>query len=41
MVAADFDDQDSLKSALIGANAIFVVTDCYEPFVQGIALEKA
>lgn len=41
MVAATFDDEDSLKSAFIGANAIFAVTDFYEPFIKGIAPEKA
>ena len=41
MVAADFDDEESLKNAFIGANAIFAVTDFYEPFATGIGTEKA
>jgi uncharacterized protein YbjT (DUF2867 family) len=41
VVAADFDDEDSLNNAFIGANAIFAVTDFYEPFATGIGPEKA
>jgi uncharacterized protein YbjT (DUF2867 family) len=41
MVAATFDDEDSLKNAFVGANAIFAVTDFYEPFTTGSGPEKA
>lgn len=41
MVVADFDDEDTLRNAFIGANAIFAVTDFYEPFATGIGPEKA
>jgi hypothetical protein len=41
MVSADMDDEDSLLNAFIGANAIFAVTDFYEPFATGIGPEKA
>jgi uncharacterized protein YbjT (DUF2867 family) len=41
MVAADLDDEDSLTDAFVDANAIFAVTDFYEPFVTGIGPEKA
>ncbi|KAF4338397.1 hscarg dehydrogenase [Fusarium beomiforme] len=41
MVAANLDDQDSLTKAFVGANAIFAVTDFYEPFATGIGPEKA
>lgn len=41
MVAASFDDEDSLENAFIGANAIFAVTDFYEPFIKGVGPEKA
>ncbi|KAJ6786271.1 hypothetical protein PWT90_00811 [Aphanocladium album] len=41
MVAADFDDQDSLEKAFSGASAIFAVTDFYEPFATGMGAEKA
>lgn len=41
MVAATLDNEDSLKNAFIGANAIFAVTDFYKPFMTGIGPEKA
>jgi hypothetical protein len=41
MVAANLDDEDSLHNAFIGANAIFAVTDFYEPFATAIGPEKA
>lgn len=41
MVAANLDDEDSLIKAFNGANAIFAVTDFYEPFATGIGPEKA
>lgn len=41
MVAASFDDEDSLTNAFLGAHAIFSVTDFYEPFATGIGSEKA
>jgi hypothetical protein len=41
MVAATFDDEDSLDRAFAGANAIFAVTDFYEPFVKGVGPEKS
>jgi uncharacterized protein YbjT (DUF2867 family) len=41
MVSATFDDEDSLDRAFVGANAIFAVTDFYEPFVKGVGPEKS
>lgn len=41
MVAADLDDENSLVGAFTGANAIFGITDYYEPFATGIGPEKA
>jgi uncharacterized protein YbjT (DUF2867 family) len=41
MVAANLDDEDSLIKAFNGANAIFAVTDFYEPFATGIGPENA
>lgn len=41
MVKADFDDEHSLLDAFVGANAIFAVTDFWEPFIAGAGAEKA
>lgn len=41
MVTGDLDHEDSLTNAFVGANAIFAVTDFYEPFGTGIGPEKS
>lgn len=41
MVTADLDDEDSLVKAFVGANAVFAVTDFYEPFGTGIGPVKS
>ena len=41
MMTADLDDAESISKAFEGANAIFAVSDFYEPFASGIGPDKA